>query len=107
MLASRKTLVLPSGRVLLGKDRGSLLDYSSDLRPALRHPGPLGRLPAHPTVAEKLEEHLVEHFRLVGLALVPALLRIEELDVGQRVLLEVGVLHRIENILLAEEVDRG
>ena len=47
----------------------------------------------------------MEELRLVGLALVPALVRVEELHVGETVLLEVCVLDGAEHVLPPVEVD--
>ena len=44
-----------------------------ELGAAVGDAGPVGRLAAYFAVAEELEEDLVEHVRLVGLALVAAL----------------------------------
>src|SRR4051812_19736923 len=44
-----------------------LFDNRAVDRAAAGNAGPLRRLPAHLAIAEELEEHLVEHVRLVGL----------------------------------------
>src|SRR5487761_453340 len=81
------------------------LNQRGDLRAPTGNTGPVGGFSGDVPVTEELRKHLVEDLRLISLTLVPALVGIEELDVGQAVLLQVPVLDRREHVLAPVEVD--
>src|SRR5262245_478316 len=89
-----------------GRRRGKGFDQARAFRAILGDAGPLGRLAADPAVPEKLEEDLGEHVRLVGLTLMAAVVREEELHVGQHRLELEAHLEGSDHVLPAPEEDR-